>query len=96
MKAEDYLSPGMLHRNEDGEYDSSSQSLIREAECYPQAASVLEVGCRNYVSVVAREADDWLRRKRDPKRPFLMWVDCSIPMNPWGSAVRLGRETVPA
>lgn len=83
VKAEDYLSPGMLHRNEDGEYDSSSQSLIREAECYLKQRQFWKSDADNYVSVVAREADDWLRRKRDPKRPFLMWVDSFDPHEPW-------------
>ena len=53
MKAEDYLSPGMLHRNEDGEYDSSSQSLIREAECYLKQRQFWKSDADNYVSVVA-------------------------------------------
>ena len=35
------------------------------------------------MSVVAREADRWLRDIRDKKRPFMLWVDSFDPHEPW-------------
>ncbi|MFV0422056.1 sulfatase [Oleidesulfovibrio sp.] len=80
---EDYVSPNWLSRDENGELDSSSKSLLRETECYLRQRQNWKSDEDNYVAVVAREADDWLRNKRDCSRPFFLWLDSFDPHEPW-------------
>jgi arylsulfatase A-like enzyme len=83
FKPEDYVSPNWLTRDADGELDSSGKSLLRETECYLRQRQKWQSDADNYVAVVARESDDWLRTKRDPERPFFLWVDSFDPHEPW-------------
>ncbi len=83
FKGEDYLSPGMLNKDDQGNYDEASQSLIRETECYLRQRQNWTSDADNYVAVVAKEADKWLTRERDPNRPFFLWVDSFDPHEPW-------------
>ncbi|AAS94863.1 sulfatase [Nitratidesulfovibrio vulgaris] len=83
FKAEDYLSPNWLKKDENGEYDSSSKSLIRETECYLRQRQFWASDADNYASVVISEADNWLKMKRNPQRPFFLWLDSFDPHEPW-------------
>ncbi len=83
FKGEDYVSPGWLKKDDSGDYDESSKSLLREAECYLRQRQNWKSDDDNYIAVVAKETDEWLRQKRDPKRPFFLWVDSFDPHEPW-------------
>ncbi len=83
FKGEDYLSPGMLHKGPDGEYDDSSKSLLRETECYLKQRQHWRSDADNYIAVVSRQADLWLRKQRDKNRPFMLWIDSFDPHEPW-------------
>ncbi len=83
LRGEDYLSPNWLRKDENGEYDASSTSLIRETECYLRQRQFWTSDADNYASVVISEADNWLKHKRDPNRPFFLWLDSFDPHEPW-------------
>lgn len=83
FKGEDFLSPEWLKKNADGEYDESSKSLIRETECYLRQRQNWQSDADNYASVVISEADSWIKEKRDPNRPFFLWLDSFDPHEPW-------------
>lgn len=83
FKGEDYISANWLKKDDNGEYDNSSKSLIRETECYLRQRQNWQSDSDNYIAVVANEADEWLRKKRDTNRPFFLWVDSFDPHEPW-------------
>ena len=83
MKPIDYTSYSMAY-NEKGELiDDSSKALLDEIECFLKIRQDWRSEDDNFVSVVAREADRWLRDIRDKKRPFMLWVDSFDPHEPW-------------
>ncbi len=79
----DYIAERWLKKDQQGEYDENSKALLRETECYLRQRQNWKSDSDNYISVVAREADDWLRNKRDTNRPFFLWVDSFDPHEPW-------------
>ncbi len=83
LKAEDYLAPDMLKRESNGEYTADAKALIRETECYLRLRQFWRSEQDNYIGVVARQADNWLKNQRDKTRPFLLWVDSFDPHEPW-------------
>ena len=83
LKGEDFLSPSMLNRDETGDYDADSKSLIREAECYLKLRQHWKSDSDNYVAVVMEQTDKWLKEQRDKTRPFMLWVDSFDPHEPW-------------
>ena len=83
MRPIDYTSPTMVY-NENGELiDDASQALLDEIECFLKFRQEWRSEEDNYVSVVAREADRWLRDVRIKTRPFMLWVDSFDPHEPW-------------
>lgn len=83
FRGEDYVSPNWLAKDEDGNYDPSSSSLLRETECYLKQRQNWKCDGDNYVAVVAKEAEKWLAETRDPNRPFFLWIDSFDPHEPW-------------
>lgn len=83
MRAIDYTSPTMVY-NEKGELiDDASRALLEEIDCFLRFRQEWRSEEDNYISVVAREADDWLRNKRIKTRPFMLWIDSFDPHEPW-------------
>lgn len=92
FKGEDYVSPNWLKKDESGEYDDSSKSLIRETECYLRQRQNWESDSDNYVAVVANETDEWLKKNGIPTVPFSSGWTPLIPMSP-GIHHRYGRKS---
>lgn len=83
MRPIDYTSHSMVY-NEKGELiDDASSALLDEIDCFLRFRQSWRSEDDNYVSVVAREADRWLRDIRIKTRPFLLWVDSFDPHEPW-------------
>ena len=83
MRPIDYTSHSMVY-NEKGELiDDASSALLDEIDCFLRFRQSWRSEDDNYVSVVAREADRWLRNIRIKTRPFLLWVDSFDPHEPW-------------
>ena len=83
MRPIDYTSPGMVY-NEKGELiDDASTALLGEIDCFLRFRQDWRSEEDNYVSVVASEAERWLRDIRIKTRPFLLWLDSFDPPEPW-------------
>ncbi|WP_298035026.1 sulfatase [uncultured Desulfovibrio sp.] len=83
MRPIDYTSYSMVY-NEKGEIiDDASTALLDEIDCFLRFRQRWRSEEDNYVSVVAHEADRWLRDVRIKDRPFLLWVDSFDPHEPW-------------
>lgn len=83
MRPIDYTSPGMVY-NEKGELiDDASTALLGEIDCFLRFRQDWRSEEDNYVSVVASEAERWLRDIRIKTRPFLLWLDSFDPHEPW-------------
>jgi hypothetical protein len=64
MHAIDYTSPTMDY-NEKGELiDDASRALLEEIDCLLRFRQNRRSEDDNYISVVAREAEEWLHHKR--------------------------------
>ncbi len=63
--------------------DDASKALLDEIECFLKFRQQWRGEDDNYVSVVAREADRWLRDIRIKNRPFMLWIDSFDPHEPW-------------
>ncbi|AFM24834.1 sulfatase [Desulfomonile tiedjei] len=83
MKPESYISPTMLYDENGNLRDQMSSALLREIECYLKIRQHWRSDADNYIAVVAREAEKWLRFERNPKRPFFLWIDSFDPHEPW-------------
>ena len=83
LKPENYISPTMLYDDKGKLRDEMSSALLREIECYLKIRQHWRSDADNYVAVVAREAEKWLRMERNPRRPFFLWIDSFDPHEPW-------------
>lgn len=79
----DYTSPGMVYNDQGQLIDEASSALLEEIDCFLRFRQNWRSEDDNYVSVVAREADRWLRDIRIKTRPFLLWLDSFDPHEPW-------------
>lgn len=95
MKAEDYVTPSMISRGPDGEYDEATKDLLHGVECVLRLRQNWRDDGDNYVAVVSKEADFWLREKRDPSRPFFLWIDSFDPHEPWDPPSTWKKEPCP-
>ena len=85
LKAENFTSPSQLYKNgKDGEFiDDASKALYEEIDCFLRLRKDWRDEDDNYISVVASEADRWLRDIRDKDKPFFLWMDSFDPHEPW-------------
>lgn len=81
----DFLSPSMLTKDANGNYDATSLSLLHETACYLKQRQFWKTSADSFIGTVVAETQDWLTRKRDKKRPFFLWVDSFDPHEPWDS-----------
>ena len=83
MRPIDYTSHSMVYNEKGALIDDASSALLDEIDCFLRFRQSWRSEDDNYVSVVAREADRWLRDIRIKTRPFLLWVDSFDPHEPW-------------
>lgn len=83
MRPIDYTSPTMVYDKNGQLIDDASTALLEEIDCFLRFRQEWRSEDDNYISVVAREADHWLREKRIKTRPFMLWIDSFDPHEPW-------------
>ena len=82
-KAEDFTSPTMVYNKDGSVIDASSTALLGEIDLFLRQFQERRSDADTYVAKIADAAVDWLCRKRDKKRPFVLWVDSFDPHEPW-------------
>lgn len=83
MRPIDYTSPTMVYNNKGELIDDASAALLEEIDCFLRFRQEWRNENDNYISVVVREADRWLREERIKTRPFMLWIDSFDPHEPW-------------
>ncbi|MDR2788840.1 MAG: sulfatase-like hydrolase/transferase [Candidatus Accumulibacter sp.] len=83
MKPEDYTSPTMLRKMENGLLDADSEALLRSLDLFLRVCQDRRGDADSYVAKVASAAEHWLTDIRDKRRPFVLWVDSFDPHEPW-------------
>lgn len=83
MRPIDYTSSSMVYNDKGEIIDDASSALLNEIDCFLRFRQDWRSEDDNYISVVAHEADRWLRDVRIKTRPFLLWVDSFDPHEPW-------------
>lgn len=83
MKPENYTSPTMIW-NEKGELiDNDSQAVLDALDLFLRQYQDRRSDADSYVAKVTSAAEHWLTDIRDPRRPFVLWVDSFDPHEPW-------------
>ena len=95
MKPIDYTSPTMVYDEKGELIDDASSALLSEIDCFLRLRQEWRSEDDNYISVVAREADRWLRDVRIKTRPFMLWVDSFDPHEPWDPPSMWKKEPCP-
>jgi arylsulfatase A-like enzyme len=83
MRPEDYTSPSMLRKGEDGRFDADSEALLQSLELFLRVCQDRRSDADSYVAKVTSAAEHWLTEIRDKRRPFVLWVDSFDPHEPW-------------
>lgn len=83
MKAIDYTQASMVYDEKGELIDGASSALLGEIDCFLRFRQEWRSPDDNYISVVTREADRWLRDVRIKTRPFMLWMDSFDPHEPW-------------
>ncbi len=85
LKAENFTSPAQLYKNgKDGEFiDDASKALHDEIDCFLRLRQDWRSEDDNYISVLMKECDSWLRNVRHKDKPFFLWIDSFDPHEPW-------------